>query len=87
MKLTSEMIEEHDHCYLQGARLGGGLLETLAPLAQKALQTVAEKASQKAGDYLGEMATKGLIAKLLPKVKAQKLTRADKAFINELLSY
>ena len=87
------MIDEHAHCYLrEGAGFGESLLKTLAPLAQKALQTgapLAQKALQTgaetAGNYLGEMATKGLIAKILP--RAKKRAVVNKALVQELLAF
>jgi hypothetical protein len=79
------MIDEHRHCYLHkgGSLLGSDLLQTLG---KKLLNSAAEKASQKAGEYLGEVATKGLIKQLLPIVKKSK-PASDAAFVNELLAY
>jgi hypothetical protein len=87
------MIDEHSHCYMQKSskndfvyplQQGGSLLQTLS---KKLLNSMAHKSSQKAGEFLGEMATEGLIKKLWPLVKKSKQPAVDNAFVNELVAY
>lgn len=80
------MIDEHSHCYL---RRGGGFLNSklFETLGKNLLSSAANKASKTAGDYLGEVATKGLIKKLLPIVKKSMPASGDPAFVSELLAY
>lgn len=92
------MIDEHSHRYLRRYRadegsVGGGLLlnagsNMLQTLGKKLLNSAAEKASQKAGEYLGEVATKGLIKQLLPIVKKREpVASTNNAFVEDLLTY
>lgn len=92
------MIDEHRHHYLRSSRglannsRGSGLLSNSSALLQtfgkKLLNSAAEKATQKAGEFLGEVSTRGLLKQLQSIVKpGKKKAAVDDALVSELLAY